>query len=229
VSLGQSNARRENPGPGGAGRPASGERNAGFDGSWTALGEAAVPMRGAAQRKLDRDREERIRALLEKPRLGLPRPPARALVFGLAGVVASTLLGIALAGPLAGGNGGGSPGSVRTSARVAGTRPLASNANAGVALLRKARVAARTRRRAAIRADRQAARRRARQRGEQRKAAGRAKPHRQPAPTREPLASPDEVAESTPPPSEAIPSAPPPEGPTSSAQSQVQREFGFER
>jgi hypothetical protein len=219
VGLGNSEEMREAPGSAVA-EPGSEERQAAAGASW--LGEDAVPMRGSAERELDRYSEERVRSVLEKPRRRLRRPPARKLGLALAGL-AALLICVAVLGSL-GQGGGDAPKPTAAPARPPALASRAARrARSTAASLRQAR-AARDRRRAAVRAKREAARHRARQRSARKRAAQRTQEQRAAAsePSAEPAAPPPAPVTAATPQETASTTA-------SGSPSQAQRQFGFER
>jgi hypothetical protein len=207
------------------------------------LGEEAVPLRDAALRELEGEREERVRALagrrprrLRRPRLTLPVPRGRTSLFRLPvlGGAAVLALLVVVAAIAATGRGGDRPtphsglqrGDLLTSAST--QRPPATAASPSKAVQQ----AVRARRRAASRAQRKAARRLARRHEragrptEKDRVAEAAATASSPSPVPEPSADQpaEEVVEvpteSAPPNSEdTAPSAPEP----------VEREFSFEQ
>lgn len=235
MGLGHSAATRGQPMPDPAVEPASEDRQAVIDETWPTLADGVVPMRDAAQRELDRDREERVRLVVEK-RHGLPRPPARRLTLAVAGLAAvlAGIVSIALAD-----QGGASASSEPPVAAVQHQLPAptsSSRPTADATRLRQARAMARAQRRAAIRAHREAARRRAKQRSTRRQAAHRAQKKQHAAPRSEPATRSEANLEPAPAPEPPITSTTPPPAPppapattTSPSPSPAQSEFGFER
>jgi hypothetical protein len=220
MSLGQSEEMREAPGSAGA-EPASEERQAATEASW-ALAEDAVPMRGAAERELDRYSEERVRSVLEKPRWRFRPPSVRNLGLALAGL-AALIICLAVLGSL-GEDGSGGPEPTAAPTRQSPLASRAARRASAAASLWQAR-AARNRRRAAARAKHEAARHRAKQRSAGKRAASGAQEQQAAAPS-------EPSTESAAPAAAPITAATPQEPASTTASgspSQAQRQFGFER
>ncbi len=198
--------------------------------SWPALAEEAVPMRDATERELDRDREERVRLVVESgSSRAFPWPPARTIAVGLGGL-ASVLLGFALISATGAGNSAApiihQP--ATSTERLTSTPMPRTGSDFRAAKLQQAHA----RRRAAIRAKEEAARRRASERAARARIAAHTQSHSQRSSAEPPQWQSIPASEPTQPPVEPATSAastPQPTTTTAPTGNQVQREFGFER
>jgi hypothetical protein len=229
VSFGHSPPTRGEPGPGFAVQSETDSGEAAAKVLEPSLAEDVVPMRATAERELDRDREERVRAVVAGRRRALPRPSSRGLALGAIGL-AATLLVLALNTTL--GSGGGnphSPSQAVTPQHRGSNSAFHRQLHADAQSLRRSRAVAHTRRRAAIRAKREAARRRAKRRSARKLAAHRTERAQRSARQELPASAEDSSAEAQAP--AAVASTPPAPTSTQSStgSSQTQREFGFER
>lgn len=214
-----------------AGRATAGHEAEPAEGTWASLGEEAVPMRDPAELGLDREREDRVQAIVgSKPRrrLSISRPKAFA--------VASTIAFLALAGAVLAlsRDGGGKPASPK-SATTQASHDLASSpahspsAPAGHVAVGEA-MSLVHRRPAAVHPKRERAKHRAKRARAKREKdetidAAQGDPVLQPAPSPAPtVEEPAPVVEAEPTPEAPSSSSPPP-----AAESQAQEQFGFER
>lgn len=226
MSLGQSEAMQDDPAPEHVPGPRCDAREATADEGPSDLASEAVPVQ-AGLRRLERDREERIRTLVARRGRPLPQPSMRAL---LALLCAAAAIPVAVA--LTTGGEAADPSPQRHSTpRVAQPAAPAPAHPALAARPRRSRAAARARRRASARAAREATRHRARRRRARAKSLHRVTRSQSPAPVQP---TPSTVAATQAPPSPPEPPSTetqPAEKPSSNPQSgpsQVEREFGFE-
>jgi hypothetical protein len=227
VSLGQSSPSHE---VSDVGRAAVDQEAQPSEGMGPSLAEEAVPIRDSARLSLDREREDRVQAIVRsKPARRLP--VSRFKGFAMASTIAFLLLGSAVLALSRGGESeSGSPRSTaiqpghgfatrsRPSPRVAASRAGVSHQGGATSPAH--------RRAAAVRAKRERQRAtRARMRRSSRESHEAAKEPARAAP------SPPPSVEESPPvvEVEAPPSVPSPSTPAPTAESQAQEQFGFER
>jgi hypothetical protein len=219
VSLGHSSPTRGEPGFDSAVPPGTDRGEAAAKVLEPNLAEDVVPMRAAAERELDREREERIRAVVAGRRRALPRPSSRGRAIGTIGL-AAILLTVAFVTALSGvGGNPHSQGQAVTAQHAGAASGFRRKLHTEASSLRRHRAAAHTRRRAAIRAKRRPVRKLSAHRSE-------------PAPqsSKQYAAAPSE-ASSAEAPETAATSTPvaPTSTQSSTSPSPTQKEFGFER
>jgi hypothetical protein len=223
VSLGHSSSGTKEPELGVALEPTEGDQDTAVVEPLAALGQEAVPLRERHPDDFEKEREQRIKALVGKRRQRIPRPGRRARMLAAGGVAIGVVLLVAVLS-----TGDRHPTPKRVATPEAEPQAVAASVADRSDGRRQHLVRPHPRRRAAIQAKRKVTRRHAqRERAHRRTANVEEAPSQSEAPVTEssaPASAPPPVTattESAPPPA----SSPPPSASTDPAG----EEFGFER